>query len=141
MLFPKALSSSLILAFLMAESQEATVNLGRRDEPGIGELNAACGPQNLGLIAHDCNVAMYNFPYEGQNRILRGFTGTYLTEASGTCRVIISCPAGIEVSAGRLLTNNHQNGGYNKLMEQCSNQGLGGQIFVQGGCQIQTTYA
>jgi len=132
MLGTSAFSAAFLLAALLCLTRSvAGVSLEPRQDP--------CNPKNDGLVPHDCNVAFYNLGFQGPNKILRG-PGA-MNNASGTCRVIVDCPGGIEVSAGRLLNMYGEPGGFTKLQNQCTSQGKAGQLFVNGGCQVRTERA
>ncbi|KNZ51737.1 hypothetical protein VP01_3833g1 [Puccinia sorghi] len=123
--------ATMLLTLFSSTSPVVNVALERRQNQ--------CNPDNQGLSPHDCNVAFYNLGFQGENHILRG-PGA-VNNASGTCRVIIDCPGGTEVSAGRLLDMNGAPGGFTQLQSMCTNQGQAGQVFVDGGCQVRTEKA
>ncbi|KNZ57499.1 hypothetical protein VP01_2141g3 [Puccinia sorghi] len=127
-----AFSAVFLLAALFCLTRSvASVSLEPRQQQ--------CNPMNQYLLPHDCNVAFYNLNFQGPNKILRG-PGA-VNNASGTCRVIVDCPGGTEVSAGRLLNMHGSPGGFTELQRLCTNQGKAGQIFVRGGCQVRTERA
>ncbi|EFP76703.2 uncharacterized protein PGTG_02164 [Puccinia graminis f. sp. tritici CRL 75-36-700-3] len=122
-----ALLATVLLIMLSSPSQAANIPLERRQDQ--------CNPTNNSLNAHDCAVAFYQLNFQGKNKVLRG-PGAVVS-ASGTCRVVVDCPGGVEVSAGRLLDKDGTNG-FDQLQKLCTNQGQAGQLFVKGYCQIRT---
>ncbi|KAA1085409.1 hypothetical protein PGT21_006351 [Puccinia graminis f. sp. tritici] len=93
-----ALLAAILLILFGSPSQAAHVER-RQDQ---------CNPANDHLTIHDCAVAFYNLNFQGKNKILRG-SGA-VNHAFQSCRVIVDCRGGTEVSAGRLLDRNGNDG-------------------------------
>jgi len=122
-------SAAFLLAALLCLTRSvAGGSLERRQEP--------CNPRKDGLLTHDCNVAFNKLDFRGPNKMLRG-PGP-MSNAFGTCRVVIDCPGGTDVSAGRLLNMHGEGGGFTELQRLCTEKGKAGQRFVDGGCQVRT---
>ncbi|OAV93919.1 hypothetical protein PTTG_27145 [Puccinia triticina 1-1 BBBD Race 1] len=122
-----ALVATVLMILLSSPSQVASAALERRDD--------RCNPQNQYLVPHDCALAFLNLNFQGDSQMVRGPSA--VNAASGTCRVIVDCPGGTKVSAGRLLDRNGPNG-FDALQQICTKYGQAGQMFVNGGCQIRT---
>ncbi|OAV93920.1 hypothetical protein PTTG_27146 [Puccinia triticina 1-1 BBBD Race 1] len=135
------LGATVLYFFLLSSAtQVATVALERRD-PTDADTTPYCDPKVVGnpdVTAHDCNVAFYNLGFQGDNKVVRS-DKSWLTSVFGTCRVLLQCPSAAQASAGRMLTNNNQGGGFLKIQEVCSSKGLTGQINIEGACVVRTT--
>ncbi|PLW29942.1 hypothetical protein PCASD_18895 [Puccinia coronata f. sp. avenae] len=130
-------SSTFVAVFLFivlsSTSSVASLALERRDgDPHDTSCNSYCNE----LVPHDCNVAFYNLPFEGDNKILKGDGVIY--RDSGTCRVSVDCHGESNVSAGRLLNKDGQTPGFTLLQNRCTSQGQSGQTWVDANCYIKT---
>ncbi|KAA1134410.1 hypothetical protein PGTUg99_000056 [Puccinia graminis f. sp. tritici] len=117
-----ALLATVLLIMLSSPSQAANIPLERRQDQ--------CNPTNNSLNAHDCAVAFYQLNFQGENKVLRG-PGAVVS-ASGTCRVVVDCPGGVEVSAGRLLDKDGTNG-FDQLQKLCT---VSSQMLCLGTARI-----
>ncbi|EFP85012.1 uncharacterized protein PGTG_11181 [Puccinia graminis f. sp. tritici CRL 75-36-700-3] len=114
------LMAAILLIFLSSPIQAANVERRQGQDQ--------CNPANDHLTIHDCAVYVISSFFVRANDRTADFP---------TYPVIVDCRGGTDVSAGRLLDRNG-NDGFERLQEMCTKNGQAGQLFVRGDCQIRT---
>ncbi|MBW0551497.1 hypothetical protein O181_091212 [Austropuccinia psidii MF-1] len=123
--------AAIMLSLLALFENPAMCRLQKRQQS-----QPSCGRYDTGLQIHDCNVALNQYAYEGDNKMIRSDLKSVTMEYE-TCQIIIECDGPVNLTGGRVLNDNHQGGGYQAIADQC--KANGGSITVTGGCKIRVS--
>ncbi|KAA1095065.1 hypothetical protein PGT21_035206 [Puccinia graminis f. sp. tritici] len=135
--FRYILLATIFVVFLNLTNQVAGATLERR--LAKGELQPLCDPDGTLVTPNDCDVAVLTLPFTNKRSILS--TQTTVVSVFRSCKVYVFCDQKAQTTSMALMSNNLQNGGYTRLLNECGHQKKSGVIFFDTKCSIRTTSA
>ena len=106
---------------------------------GSGQVTAQCAPTGTLVTPQHCDVAVLTLPFTNKRSILN--TQTTVTSVFKSCKVIVACEKKTQTTSMALISNNRQNGGYTRLINECGRNARPGTIFFDSTCSVRITNA